>query len=225
MLRIKWLGQSGYIIKDENTEICIDPYLSNSVYKVAKRQRLREIPIMTKDLKSNVIICTHNHLDHLDTDTIKEIEKKDKVFLAPSDCEKILKALGVESYIPFDENAIYNEGNFKIKGVYADHTVRAIGLLITYKRLRLYFTGDTLYNEKLLDINCDYLFVCINGKLGNMNVLEAIRLTEKINPKVAIPNHYDMFESNSENPDNFMVKQKFVMEFNKEYDIEDIRAL
>ena len=54
-----------------------------------------------------------------------------------------------------------------------------------------------------------------------MNVNEAIRVSEKIKPKLAIPNHYDMFESNSENPENFKVANRFIMEFNKEYEVKD----
>lgn len=34
---IIWLGQSGYILNDEKTEICIDPYLSDTVNRLAGR--------------------------------------------------------------------------------------------------------------------------------------------------------------------------------------------
>ena len=46
-------------------------------------------------------------------------------------------------------------------------------------------------------------------------------LAKKIGAKVNIPNHYDMFESNSENPLLFSEKIEggFVMEFDKEYTV------
>lgn len=37
-MKIKWIGQSGYIIKTETTEIIIDPYLSDVVNRVANVQ-------------------------------------------------------------------------------------------------------------------------------------------------------------------------------------------
>ena len=53
-----------------------------------------------------------------------------------------------------------------------------------------------------------------------MNVKEAIVTAEKIGAEINIPNHYDMFESNSENPRLFSenIKGGFILEFNKEYD-------
>lgn len=65
------------------------------------------------------------------------------------------------------------------------------------------------------------MFVCINGKLGNMSVTEAVRLANIIKPKVAVPNHYDMFLSNSEDPHKFSdnVQNSYIMDFNKYYDL------
>ena len=101
----------------------------------------------------------------------------------------------------------------------------AIGVVVGHNDLTLYFSGDTQYNQKLEELkkhNIDVMFICINGKLGNMNATEAVRLTEKINPKVAIPTHYGMFESNTENPKNYTSKLRcgFEMEYNREYDIQ-----
>ena len=65
-MKIRFLGQSGYILKSGNTEIIIDPYLSDSVNRVAGRPRTLPVPINPKDIKCDAVICTHNHLDHLD---------------------------------------------------------------------------------------------------------------------------------------------------------------
>ena len=63
-----------------------------------------------------------------------------------------------------------------------------------------------------------------NGKLGNMNVSDAVKLTKIINPKVGIPTHYGMFASNTEKPVNYTSKLDcgFIMEYNKEYDVEEV---
>ena len=72
-MKIRFLGQSGYIIKTEKTEIMIDPYLSDSVNRVAGRPRILPIPINPEYVTCDAVICTHNHLDHLDPDTVKDI--------------------------------------------------------------------------------------------------------------------------------------------------------
>lgn len=221
MLKIKWLGQSGYILTDENNTVCIDPYLSDCVNRIAGRPRTRAVPIKPEELKADVVICTHNHLDHIDVDAIPLMNKENMLFLSPSDCEKPLKELGVVNFRNFDEGESVKLGNFKMTAVFAEHTVAAIGVLVEHDGKRLYFSGDTYYSEKLKNICCDYMFICINGRLGNMNVKEAEQLVREINPVLAIPNHYDMFESNSENPENLCVKNRFIMEFNKEYEVKD----
>ena len=114
-----------------------------------------------------------------------------------------------------------------MEAVFADHTVPAVGVIVKHSGITMYFSGDTEYNEKLEELkkyNIDVMFICINGKLGNMNVEQAIKLTEIINPKVGVPTHYGMFESNTENPEKYtsIVKCGFEMEYNREYDIKEV---
>ncbi|MBE5040574.1 MBL fold metallo-hydrolase [Ructibacterium gallinarum] len=224
MLRIKWLGQSGYLLTDGKYTICIDPYLSNSVETVTGAKRLITIPIMPEELQVDMIICTHNHLDHLDPCTIKAVDKSNTIFFAPLDCEMLLKELGVLRYTPFDVGTNVRFGEIELRAVHAKHTVPAVGVLVCANGHRLYFTGDTFYDSKLEQIKCDILFVCINGKLGNMSVSEAIKLTQKLQPKVAVPNHYGMFVENTEEPTKYLsgVDCGFAMRPNVWYEIYDI---
>lgn len=218
-MKIKWLGQSGYLLSDGETAICIDPYLSDVVNRIAGRPRMVDAPIRPEDLRADVVICTHNHVDHVDLDAIPRMHKAQMTFCAPSDCAQTLEDLGVTRYVPFDEGAQAAAGGFLLEAVFADHTVPAIGVVITYEGKRLYFTGDTCYNPRLAKVGCDLLFVCINGKLGNMSVEEAVKLTNEIKPKLAIPNHYGMFASNTEDPERFAVPNRLIMEFNQNYEI------
>ena len=219
-LKIRWIGQSGYILSDDDTTIYIDPYLSDCVNRVAGRERMVPAPVSARDIKADAFICTHNHLDHVDVDLIEEMNTDGIDFYAPTDCKETLENLGVKGYNAFDEGSTVKIGDFECSAVYADHTVPAIGVVVKHSGNTLYFTSDTLYNEKLAKVKCDILFICINGKLGNMNVDEAIKITKMISPKTAVPNHYDMFESNSEDPRKFKVENSFVMEHNKEYEVK-----
>ena len=226
-LKIRWIGQSGYILNDGKTEICIDPYLSDVVNRIANRPRMVKAPLLPEELKSDVVICTHNHLDHVDIDAIPLIKKENILFLAPDDAEQTLLQCGVINYKAFNEGTAVNIGDFELKAVFADHTVPAIGVIIKHNGITMYFSGDTEYSKKLeglKEYNIDIMFICINGKLGNMNVGEAVQLTKIINPKVGVPTHYGMFESNTENPLKYTAKLDcgFVMEYNKEYDAKEV---
>ena len=155
------------------------------------------------------------------------IKKENILFLAPDDAKQTLLECGVINYKAFNEGTVVNIGDFELKAVFADHTVPAIGVIIKHNGITMYFSGDTEYSKKLeglKEYNIDIMFICINGKLGNMNVGEAVQLTKIINPKVGVPTHYGMFESNTENPLKYTAKLDcgFVMEYNKEYDAKEV---
>ena len=224
---IKFLGQSGYLLKTENSEIIIDPYLSDSVNRVVGRPRLLPIPINPAEISCDAVICTHDHLDHLDPDTVTEINAM-QLFITTNGGKETLKSLGKENVIAMNEGESMNLGDFEITAVFADHTVEAFGIIVKSEGRTLYFSGDTLYNEKLFDIatfHPDVTFICINGRLGNMNVEESLMTAKKIGAKCNIPNHYDMFASNSEDPHLFAdnIDGGFIMEFDKDYSLEDFR--
>lgn len=92
-MKIRFLGQSGYILKSGNSEIIIDPYLSDSVNRVAGRPRTLPVPINPKDIRCDAVICTHNHLDHLDPDTVSEIPPE-QYFITTNEGKAELKRLG-----------------------------------------------------------------------------------------------------------------------------------
>ena len=226
-ITIKWIGQSGYIISDETTKLCIDPYLSDAVNRIAKRERMVKAPLLPQDLRSDAVICSHDHPDHTDIDAIPLMNKENMIFLAPSHARNTLLSCGVTRFLPFDENDVYTVGDFKLTAVFADHTVPAIGILIEHGEYTLYFSGDTEYNSRLCELadkNIDVMFICINGKLGNMNVDDAARLTRIIAPRIGVPNHYGMFESNSEDPQKYIsqIKNGFILKHNVEYTIKEI---
>jgi len=220
---IRFLGQSGYLIKTENSVIIIDPYLSDSVNRVAGRPRLLSIPIKPSEISCDAVICTHDHLDHLDPDTVTEIDPK-QLFITTNEGKEKLKSLGKENVVAMNEGESVRLGDFEFTAVFADHTVEAFGVVIKAEGKTLYFSGDTLYNERLFDVakySPDVTFICINGRLGNMNVEEALVTAKKIGAKLNVPNHYDMFASNSEDPRLFAdnINGGCIMEFDREYQV------
>ena len=220
---IRFLGQSGYIIKTLSTTIVIDPYLSDSVNRVANRPRTLPIPIKPEELKADTVICTHNHLDHLDPDTVEKVDRKIP-FVTTYEGKEVLDKMGFEKVDAIKVGDTVTVGDISITAVYANHTVEAFGLIVKADGKTLYFSGDTLFDEKLFEIekyNPDVTFICINGRLGNMNVEEALITAKKIGAKTNVPNHYDMFESNSEDPHKFadFIDGGRIMEFNKEYNL------
>ena len=79
----------------------------------------------------------------------------------------------------------------------------------------VYHSGDTLWHDDLVASVAahrpDLMLLPINGNkperrvAGNLNGTEAAALARACNAKAVIPCHYDMFEFNTESPDEFRV--------------------
>lgn len=224
-MKIRWIGQSGYVIRTHTTEIVIDPYLSDVVNRVANRPRLVEAPVKPEEIHADAVICTHDHLDHLDVDAVAEMDRE-LLFLTTAEGQDRLQAMDFRHSKALKAGESVVVGDIEITAVFAKHTVEAFGVILRAADITLYFSGDTLFDERLFEIaeyHPDVAFFCINGKLGNMNVEEAVETARKTGAKMNVPNHYGMFASNTENPENFTgrLENGFIMEFNREYCISE----
>src|SRR5262245_39201748 len=87
-----WLGQAGYILRASQMTVAIDPYLTDSAAaKAPEFTRLFPPPIAPEELRVDVVLITHAHLDHLDPETIGRYPAKAETwFVAPH-----LTALGL----------------------------------------------------------------------------------------------------------------------------------
>lgn len=225
-MRITWIGQGGYVIKSGNSTIMVDPYLSDIVGKLHGKPRLYPAPFTPESVNCDAVICTHDHLDHLDPEAIGKM-RDEQFFLVTNEGARHLEELGKKNYKVLGVGDKFSNDDLTITSVFANHTCEAFGIIIEAEGERIYISGDTLFDEKLFkvkDFHPDITFICINGRLGNMNVNEAIITAKEIGAKVNVPNHYDMFESNSEDPEKFTSKLSngFIMERNKEYSISEM---
>ena len=222
-MKIRFLGQSGYLLTTENSSLVIDPYLSDSVNRVAGRPRLLPIPVEPKALSCDGVICTHDHLDHLDPDTVSQMDDGMHFITTHGGREK-LYSLGKKNVTALSVGERITVGDFEITAVFAAHTVEAFGVVVRAEGFTLYFSGDTLYHEGLFDVaehRPDVTFLCINGRLGNMNAEEALEVANRIGAPCNVPTHYDMFASNSEDPHLFAdrIAGGTILEFDGTYQL------
>jgi len=152
---------------------------------------------------------------------------REQLFITTNGGKKKLESLDKNNVVAITQGESVRVGDFEITAVFADHTVEAFGLIVKAESKTLYFSGDTIYNERLFDIakySPDVAFICINGKLGNMSIDEALVIAKKIGAGLNVPNHYDMFASNSADPHLFTerIDGGIIMEFDKEYNLCDV---
>ena len=215
-MKITWIGQAGLLFETDKIKVMIDPYLSDSVKKV-NPDNYRRVSVNEEifNIKPDVMIFTHNHLDHYDPETVfKFINEGSKVLvLAPQSVwSEVRKSGGKNNYVLFNRHTVWTENNIKFTAVKAEHSDDyAIGVIIDDGNKKYYITGDTLYNEEIFsDIPNDIyaVFLPVNGVGNNMNMTDANNFCEKINPDYAIPIHCGMFDEIDMN--TFEYKKKIV---------------
>ncbi len=78
-LSLFWLGQAGFLLRQDERVILIDAYLSDSLAEKYRGQRfdhrrMMQAPIAPDGLpRVDLVLCTHRHGDHMDPDTLKAL--------------------------------------------------------------------------------------------------------------------------------------------------------
>jgi len=224
-MKTVWLGQAGLYFEIDGLKIVIDPYLSDSVVKV-NPLNYRRVPVDESlfDIDPDVMIFTHDHLDHYDPETAPRFLEKKNPFLvlAPGTCwTKARGCGGSHNYVLFDKGTQWTQGTVRFTAVPACHSdPYAIGVIIEGEGKRLYITGDTLYNKKVfseLPGEIDVIFLPINGVGNNMNPEDAARFANACGAKQAVPLHWGMFDE--KDPKAFTFEPKVIPQIYKEVNI------
>jgi L-ascorbate 6-phosphate lactonase len=209
---VYWLAGTGFVVKFATGEIvCLDPYLSDCVERLAGFRRLSLAPLEPHELTADVLLFTHDHPDHLDPDSFDAImaANPSAKILAGGSCRKFLKEKNIEHQI-CPPGTLTRFGAITVKAVAADHgeyCAEALGFIIQFAGRSLYFTGDTSLNQTLLAdaINSqpEILIPCINGAFGNLNENEAANLASQCRAGVVVPTHFGLFAEHGGSPAKF----------------------
>jgi L-ascorbate 6-phosphate lactonase len=213
-----WFGQSGYIFKSpEGTLASVDLYLTDSVGETVTNIDLHRKfppPIQPEEVDVDYFLCTHNHQDHTDPETIRRLRNKDTArFIGPMPSCGVYRQSGIEDgrITPAWPACSAEYSDLRITGAFAlptdDTDLNHMGYVLRFgSGPVIYITGDTDYHELLLSAKKhkpDLLITCINGGYNNLSHWEASKLAAGISPRAAIPCHYDLFPDNSADPKLF----------------------
>lgn len=201
-MKTTWLGQAGLLFETNGIKIMADPYLSDSVKKINPKN-WRRIPVKEELFGEDIdmIVITHNHLDHLDPQTLERLlntEKSITVLASYNAWQEARKFGKNHNYVMFNRGTVWTQNGVTFTAVKAEHSdLTAIGFIIDDGRSKFYITGDTLYNKDIfadLPQDIDAVFLPINGVGNNMNITDAKRFAMKTGAKFAVPVHWGMFD-------------------------------
>lgn len=210
-----FLGQAGFAIKNTHGEtLTIDPYFSNCCERIYGYKRLMPMLVNPEEYKSDYLVITHEHEDHFDVDALPSLLKcSETQMVTARDAFLRSKKLGlpIERIKCIQEGETVRCGHFVVHAVFCDHGLSApdaIGIILEVDGNRIYITGDTcLRVDRVEDIkrygHVDLLICPINGRFGNMDAADAVRLCSEIRPGLTIPCHYWNFAEHGGDPGQF----------------------
>lgn len=209
---VYWLGGAGFMLKfPSNRILCIDPYLSDCVERLAGFRRLSLAPLAAQELQTDLYLITHDHPDHLDVDSFDTIihNNPNCTVIAGKSCEPFLMTRDIPHKLIASGTSMQCE-SITITATDADHgdlCPESIGFIIHYENRSVYFTGDTALNEKRLapaiNFKPEILVPSINPKFGNLGEQGAAELAKKCEAKICIPVHFGLFAEHAGDPGLF----------------------
>ena len=201
-----WLGQAGLLFDFDGIKVMMDPYLSDSVAAVNPLNKRRiAVDESFFDIRPDVLILTHDHLDHTDPETLDILLKKWDgicVLASKNAWGRVRTYGGSHNYVMFDRCTEWTYGPIHFQAVHAQHSdTSAVGVLITWKGKTYYVTGDTLYHRQVLsDVKesgktVDVVFLPVNGVGNNMNMADAARFAKAVGAEKTVPVHFGLFDA------------------------------
>lgn len=216
-LNITWLTQGGFLLEQSSYRLVVDPYLSDAAERQLGWTRLAPPPLSMEDLKPGAVICTHDHMDHLDPIAAPLLMEKypDCRLLGPVSVVKLALKLGVPAgrVAELGSGQTTELGPFKVTAAPARHSdPDAVGFLINTADHEIYISGDSRYSPELAEAiaglcskRLDLALICINGRMNNMTYQEALQLITRLQPKLAAPMHFGLFKENTIDPEPFVM--------------------
>ncbi|WP_158640496.1 MBL fold metallo-hydrolase [Anseongella ginsenosidimutans] len=216
---VTWFGHSSYLIQTESVNLLVDPvfsqrasfssYLGPKAYAFSTDIPLKDLP------RIDIVILTHDHYDHLDHRTIRQLRSTVKAFYTPLGVGSHLAFWGIEesriTELDWEESAEL-PGEMKLTATPARHFsgrgfIRNKTLWASYvletADCRLYLGGDSGYGKHFAEIGRKYgpfdMVILENGQynpqwpLIHMMPEETVRAAIDLKGEALLPVHWGRF--------------------------------
>ncbi len=222
-LSVLWVGHATALVQIDDKVILTDPVFTSSVGQLSKR--LVEPGIDPANLPPiDAVMISHLHFDHLSLGSLEMIERKVRMLLMPRGGTTYLTDFGfpVLELRPWQG---YEKDGLRITAVPVDHvgfrygvddawmTQSFTGYVVEYHGMKVYFGGDTGYDQKLfVDVgqrfpNIDLALLPI-GPIEPRELMrrfhtdpgEAVQAFIDLGAKRMVPIHYDTFVNSTDEP-------------------------
>jgi N-acyl-phosphatidylethanolamine-hydrolysing phospholipase D len=222
-LAVIWVGHATALVQIEDKVILTDPVFTSSVGQLSKR--IVEPGIDPEDLPPiDAVLVSHMHYDHLSLGSLDTIAKKVRTCLLPHGGTTYLTDFSFPAY-ELTTWQSWEKGGLRVTAVPVDHVGYRYGIddawmpdsftgyVVEYRGLKVYFGGDTAYDQKLF-VETGQRFPKIDLALlpiapiephdvmrrFHMDPREAVQAFVDLGATVMVPIHYDTFVNSTDRP-------------------------
>lgn len=217
--RFVWLGHSSVLVELGGKRILFDPMLSEraSFYQWAGPKRFQPAPIQARDLPAlDAVLISHDHYDHLDETTIKELAAKASSFHVPLGLSAILQNWGVpkqkiHEYAWWDEHEVDGitivatpARHFSGRGFFDRFNTLWCSWVVIRGGHKIFHSGDTGMTTQFREIGAKYgpfdlTFVKMAAYNENwpdihLNPEQAVEAHHHLRGKILVPIHWGVFD-------------------------------
>lgn len=215
--RFCWFGHSTLLLRLAGQTVLTDPVFcrhASPVWGMAKRFQAAPTPLQRLP-EIDWIVYTHNHYDHLDTQTVRHFSRHKTRFLVPLGFSRHLLPCGIaaERIVELDWWQNHQSGSLTFTAVPARHdSSRSIGdhnrslwagWVFQAAGEQIYFSGDSAYGHHFADIGrhfggFDWVFI-ENGQYdrrwpdNHMQPQQSVQAAIDAGARRVVPIHWGMF--------------------------------
>ncbi len=201
-MKVTMISHCCLLVEMGGKKILTDPWMTEPQYwgrlyhRFGLGMTIEELPPL------DLVIATHGHDDHLDPPTMERLDKSIPVAIFNKAAGKA-RGFGFTDVRPMKAGDGFNLDDLEVMARFGKHP----GGLVTFvlrdkKENTLFFAGDSVYDERLVDIGREFSDIDVSllpisggktffGKYRfHMGPEESARLAGEIGAKAVIPTHY-----------------------------------
>jgi L-ascorbate metabolism protein UlaG (beta-lactamase superfamily) len=215
---VTWIGHATYVVRIGGLTILTDPVWSRKIPGVKPRLTPPGVPLSGLGRVDGIVI-SHNHYDHLDAPTIKQLSRDTPAFV-PAKLGTWFRRRGFTNVVELDWWESVHLGDVELGFVPAHHWSRRTladscktlwgGWVFTSGTAKIYFAGDTGYGHWFAEIaahhpGIDLALLPVGAyepnwfmKAVHMNPEEAVRACAELGARRMATMHWGTFVLSAE---------------------------